>query len=80
MCHYMKWTNQIISATNKLGKMIYIMKLLREILDYKNMINIYSTPFESLIMFGYGRTSGGLKYFNRPLKIETLFVVFIIIC
>jgi len=51
-CHDMKWTNQIISITNKLREMIYIMKLLREILDYKVIKIIYLTHFESVIKYG----------------------------
>lgn len=48
----MKWKNQIISTTNKLWKMIYIMNALREILDNRDIKTIYLTLFEPLITYG----------------------------
>ena len=68
MCHDMKWKNQIISTTNKLRKMIYIMKLLREILDYKDIKTIYLTLYESLIT--YGIIGWGSAYDNALLRLQ----------
>jgi len=47
----MKWTNQIVYITNKLRKMIYIMKLPRAILDYKYIEIMCLTLFASLITY-----------------------------
>jgi hypothetical protein len=48
----MKWKNQIKIVTDKLRKMIYIMKQLREIIKYKDIRTIYLTLFKSLITYG----------------------------
>jgi len=68
MCYDMKWKNQIINTTNKLRKMIFIMKSLREILDCKDIKLIYLTLFEPLIT--YGIIGWGSAYDNVLLRLK----------
>jgi len=68
MCHDMKWKNQIINTTNKLRKMIFIMKSLCEILDCKDIKLIYLTLFEPLI--AYGIIGWGSAYDNVLSRLQ----------
>jgi len=68
MCSDMKWINQITSVTNKLKKMIYIMKELREILPPKDIRTKYLTLFEPLV--SYGIIGWGGAYNNALLPLQ----------
>jgi len=52
MCSDMKWINQITSVCNKLKKLIYIIKQLRDILPPKDIRIFYLALVESEITYG----------------------------
>lgn len=55
MCHNLQYEiekSNKNNVTNKLRKMIYIMKQLREIIKTKNIRTIYLSIFEFLITYG----------------------------
>ena len=52
MCSDMKWKNQITSVCNKLKKLIYIIKQLRDILPPKDIRIFYLALVESQITYG----------------------------
>jgi len=64
---YMKWTNRIITIIHMLRE-IYVLKLLREILDYKDIRFVYLTLFEFLIT--YGIIGWGGAYNNALLQLQ----------
>jgi len=52
MCSDMKWKNQIKSVFNKLKKIIFIIKQLRDILPLKDIRIFYLALVQSQITYG----------------------------
>ena len=68
ICSDIKWINQSTSVSNKLRKMIYMMKKLHDILPFKNIRIIYLTLFESIISCGIIGCGGGYSNALLPLQ------------